>query len=89
MEVLMTGLSSDLYRRCRSTFMQCSEFDSNAALRAIFVTEELAPFANALPEASNKASRVDATLAYLVEKRLRDGRRRAADLRDCLARPLR
>jgi len=62
----VTGLSSDLYRRCRSVLTQCCEFDSNAALRAIFVTDELAPFANALPEVSNKAGRVDATLAYLA-----------------------
>ena len=54
--------------------MQCPEFDSNASLRSLFVTEELAPFANGLPEAGSKASRVDAALAYLIEKRLRDGR---------------
>jgi len=71
---MMAELSSDLYRRCRNAFMQCSEFDSNALLRAIFITEELAPFSHALPEASNKAGRVDAALAYLIEKRLRDGR---------------
>ena len=53
--------------------MRCTEFDSNTSLRSLFVTEELAPFANALPEASSKAGRVDATLAYLSEKRLRDG----------------
>ena len=70
----MAGLSSELYRRCRGVFMQCPEFDSNASLRSLFVTEELAPFANGLPEAGSKASRVDAALAYLIEKRLRDGR---------------
>lgn len=70
----MAGLSSDLYHQCRRAFMQCNEFESNAALRAVFVTDELAPFASALPEASTKAGRVDATLAYLLEKRLRDGR---------------
>ncbi|MBN1450149.1 MAG: hypothetical protein JW963_03965 [Anaerolineales bacterium] len=69
----MTGLSSDLYRRCREALLRCAEFDTNAALRAVFVTAELVPFRNGLPEATAKAARVDVTLDYLLPKQLSDG----------------
>jgi Tol biopolymer transport system component/formylglycine-generating enzyme required for sulfatase activity len=70
----MTGLPGELYKRCRDTLLRCSEFDSNAALRAVFVTEEIAPFRGGLPEAASKSERVDACLDYLLQKRLSDGR---------------
>jgi hypothetical protein len=70
----MAGLPSELYTRCRDTLLACSEFDSDAALRALFVTTELAPFQNGLPDAASKNARVDACLAYLLPKRLNDGR---------------
>lgn len=67
------ALSGVLYKRCRNELLRCSQFDSNAALRAVFVTDELAPFRDDLPEASSRAKRVDACLAYLLDKRLSDG----------------
>lgn len=70
----MSRLSADLYYRCRSTLLKCSELESDRSLRAIFVTAELGPFQNGLPQAANKAERVDVVLAYLLEKRLNDGR---------------
>jgi len=70
----MTGLPSELYRRCRALLLRCAEFDSNAALCAVFVTIELAPFRNGLPETGAKSARVDAVLAYLLNKQLGDGR---------------
>lgn len=70
----MTGLSPELYQRCRTTLLQCGEFDSDESLRAVFVTAELSPFRNAVPEGMRKANRVDGCLAYLLSKRLRDGR---------------
>jgi len=70
----MPGFSSDLYQRCRNTLLKCGEFETDAALRAVFVTAELIPFRSELPEAESKARRVDACLAYLVEKHLSDGR---------------
>ena len=68
------GLERDLLRRCRTALLRCAELESNAALRAVFVTAELAPFRNGLPEAESKAARVDQTLAYLQSRQLRDGR---------------
>lgn len=70
----MSGLSTELYNRCRTTLLQCSEFDTNASLRAVFVTDELHPFRSWLPEAASKSERVDACLAHLLDKRLSDGR---------------
>lgn len=70
----MQGLSSELYRRCRNALLKCTEFDSNAALRSVFVTNELRPFRSGLPEAANKKERVDECLAFLMDKCLTDGR---------------
>lgn len=70
----MTGLSTELYRRCRNVLLQCGEFDSNAALRAVFVTAELRPFQTGLPEAANKGERVDLCLNFLLSRQLSDGR---------------
>lgn len=70
----MSELSGELYKRCRDTLMQCSQFNDDASLRAIFVTAELHPFRDGLPEAANPSDRVDQCLAYLVRKRTSDGR---------------
>jgi nucleoside phosphorylase len=70
----MTELPTELYTRCRNTLLKCSEFDTNASLRTVFVTAELAPFRAGLPEADSKSARVDACLAYLADKHLSDGR---------------
>jgi hypothetical protein len=64
----------ELHRQCRVTILKCSEFDTNASLQAVFVTNELRPFRSRLPEASSKSERVDACLAFLMDKRLSDGR---------------
>ena len=70
----MPGLSSELYSRCRVTLLKCSELDSDASLRAVFVADELYPFRSGLPEAANKKERVDACLGFLLSQRLSDGR---------------
>jgi hypothetical protein len=70
----MTGLPSEIYRRCRSVFLKCSEFNNDTALLAVFVTDELRPFQHGLPEATNKKDRVGQCLDFLLHKRLSDGR---------------
>lgn len=67
-------LPNELYHRCRATLLKCCEFDGNASLRSVFVTDELSPFLSGLPEAASKGERVDACLAFLMDKRLSDGR---------------
>ena len=70
----MQGIPGELHNRCRTTLLKCSEFDSDASLRTVFVTKELSPFRSGLPEAESKSERVDACLAFLVDKCLSDGR---------------
>lgn len=70
----MPGLPSELYQRCRTTLLKCSEFDSNASLRSVFVTDELYPFRSGLPEAARRNERVDACLDFLLPKHLSDSR---------------
>jgi len=70
----MTGLSNALYQRRRTALLKCSEFDSDASLRAVFVTDELRPFRDRLTAATNKSERVDTCLDFLLDKRLSDGR---------------
>lgn len=70
----MPGLPTELYNRCRGTLMRCSEFDSKASLRAVFVTDELYPFRDGLPDSASKKGRVEACLDFLLPERLSDGR---------------
>ena len=71
----MFSLPPDLDSSCFSLFLQCEEFDSARSLRALFVTTDLAPFANSLPERSgSKRSFVTEVKLFLLEKRLADGR---------------
>jgi len=67
-------LSADLYKECYNTLLQCGEFDSYESLQAIFVTPELSIFQSRLPRVNNKEDLVSQTIAYLVPKRLSDGR---------------
>jgi len=70
----MPGLTVKLHRRYREVLLKCSEFESDVALRAVFVTAELIPFRDSLSGAASKSGRVDACLAHLAEKHLSDGR---------------
>lgn len=70
----MPVMSARLHNRCRTTLLKCSEFDTDASLRSVFVTDELHLFRDRLPTASNKSERVDRCLAFLLEQRLSDGR---------------
>jgi hypothetical protein len=72
--LMMVGLSSELTQRCRNTLLKCGEFNSDAALRAVFVTDELYSFRDRLPVAGNKSERVDKCLEFLLDKRLSNGR---------------
>ncbi len=68
------ALPNELYQQCRSTLLECSEFNSDDLLRAVFVTDELHLFQGRLPTAASTSERVDACLSFLADKRLSDGR---------------
>ncbi|MCI0447395.1 hypothetical protein L0152_29815, partial [bacterium] len=70
----MLELSIDLYKRCRATLLECSEFDSDHSLRTVFVVAELRPYQDKLPSANNKVERVNLTMEYLLKIELKDGR---------------
>lgn len=70
----MSRLTSELYPLCRNILLKCSEFDSDTSLRAVFIIEELYPFRDGLPQATNREDRVDLCLDFLVPRRLDDGR---------------
>lgn len=70
----MSGLSLELYNRCRTVLLKCREFQDYRALRAVFVTEHLFPFRIGLPSADSPADLIDRCLDYLVDKRLTGGR---------------
>jgi hypothetical protein len=59
-------LSQELSIHCRETLLQCSEFDSDALLQAVFETSELRIYKNSLPQCDTKEHRVDQTIAYLL-----------------------
>jgi len=70
----MQGLPRELYSICRNILLKCDEFDSDSSLRAIFVTEELQPFRNSLPEAANRDERIGKCLDFLTPQRFSDDR---------------
>jgi hypothetical protein len=65
-------LPTHLYRRCRATFLKCSQFESHTTLRAVFTAGDLSTYRNGLPEADNKEDRVDSVLDYLLEQAFRE-----------------
>ena len=70
----MPDLSQELYWRCHATLLKCDEFNSDASLRAVFVTAELKPYQDQLPEAKSKEDRVSLVIDHLWLKYLSDGR---------------
>lgn len=71
----MLSLPAELDALCSRLLARCEQLDSARSLRAVFVTDDLAPFANGLPErAGSKTSFVAAVKLFLLETRLADGR---------------
>lgn len=66
-------LCNELDLRLRNALMECSEFDSDCALRAVFVTDELHAFRDGVPSARDRRERVSLCLDYLLPKRLSTG----------------
>ena len=69
----MPELSSALLRQLRRALLQCDEFNSDNDLRAAFVTSDLSPFHDAIPEANSKGERVNLCLEYSLRHYDGDG----------------
>ncbi len=66
---VMSGIPSHLHKELHSALLNCGPFfASNRELWNLFADEQLEPFRNYLPEADGRASRVDATIAYLYQR---------------------
>lgn len=69
----MSNITTDVYHRCYSVFLQCSEFDDHESLRAFFSVPSLLFLQKLLPQAVDKRDRVTKTLDLLQGKQLTDG----------------
>lgn len=71
----MSSLPPDLDHACSQLFNRCPEFASTGQLRALCTTTELQPFAAQLPDSSGtRSNRVQAVKAFLLEKKMANGR---------------
>jgi hypothetical protein len=61
-----------MHKRVRETLLDCGPFEKDSQLRAVFAHPKLRPWRHSLPQAGNPADRVDATIAFLVEKHRAD-----------------
>ncbi len=65
----MTSLSPELSRRLRDTFSRCGPFDSDRALRAVFVDARIAPWRDLISDNTpSRAARVDVLIEALLEQ---------------------
>lgn len=62
----MRGLPQEVIDSCHVVLLRCEQFDSMNSLRAMFVSEELAPYRNHLRDGSSKAERVSLAIDHLV-----------------------
>jgi hypothetical protein len=68
----MAGIPLTLYNPLKQALLDCGPFESDDALRAIFVDDRLKPWRHSLPQASSPTSRAEAIIAFLVDKRRAD-----------------
>jgi len=64
----MKALPQEILSRCFNTFKLCSEFDEDDILKSNFVTPELMPLKDVLPQANSKHKRVGKTIYFLLEQ---------------------
>lgn len=62
-----------LIARLRDTLARSAPFESDRALRTIFVDTRISQWSDDLPEASSKGERVQTTIRYLADKRNEKG----------------
>lgn len=73
----MPAIPSNVHKRLRETLLDCGPFGDDNQLRAVFAHPTLKPWRHSVPQASNQADRVDAAIAFLIEKRRSDTRENA------------
>jgi hypothetical protein len=73
----MSGIPPKIYPQLRETLLDCGPFGNDAQLRAVFAHDSLRPWRHNLPQASGVAARMDAIVAFLLEKRRADTKENA------------
>ncbi len=68
------ALTQELYNKCCTILMKCSEFDTDNSLRAIFVIKELNPFERNLHQCNTKGERVNQLIYCLLREHLSGNR---------------
>jgi hypothetical protein len=68
----MDGVPSVMYNPLKRALLDCGPFESDDALRALFVDDRLKPWRHSLPQAPSPTSRAEAIIAFLVDKRRAD-----------------
>ncbi len=64
----MNGIPGDLYERLQAALLRCGPFDSDRALRSLFVDARLSAWRDLLPEASSRVERARAIIDALSER---------------------
>jgi hypothetical protein len=68
----MAGISTSMYGQLRETLLDCGPFADDRQLSALFKHPKLKPWRHSVPQAHTPAARVEAMLAFLLEKRRAD-----------------
>jgi len=64
----MSGIHPNIYKRLRTTLLNCGPFASDSELKAAFIDARINPWRDRLPQAGNPASRVKATVDFLYNQ---------------------
>jgi hypothetical protein len=66
------SIPADIFNQMRKALLDCDSFGDDRQLNAVFAHPKLKPWQHSMPQASNPAARVDAVIAFLVDKRRAD-----------------
>ncbi len=69
----MAGIPSHLVIALREILADCEPFETNRGLRDLFLDKRIAPWRDSVPQSDSLIGRVDSAVAYLHDKRHRDG----------------
>lgn len=66
------GIPTDTFSQMREALLDCGPFGDGGQLSAIFAHPKLKPWRHSVPHASSAAARVDAVIAFLIERKRAD-----------------
>jgi len=75
--MITAGIPPTMYSQLREALLDCGPFGNDSQLRSVFAHAKLRPWRHNVPQAANPADRVDAVIAFLVEKQRADTKENA------------